>query len=105
MANGYKKEEYPIPTDNSSSRMSSGNYFLLLTVTVGGLGDVLFDTIHMEYNIDNSVIVVFLLFGGLLLEIPRERSIVNNLKFVFCGCHSFQVVFMFDETNRWKNFK
>ena len=47
MTNGEKEKPSPLPADNSSSRVSSGNYFPLLPGTFIGLGVVLFDARHM----------------------------------------------------------
>ena len=48
ITNGDNYELYPLPADNSSSRVYSGNYFLLLSVPDSGLDSVLFYARQME---------------------------------------------------------
>ena len=104
MTNGYKEESYPLPADNSWSSVYSGNGFLLLPVTDGGLYGVFFDARHIYEPLDDSVNVAFLLFEGLLLKTPRLRGIVNTSEIVSCRLDVHKIIFVFNETNKYKYF-
>ena len=68
MINGEKEWKFPPPADNSSSRVSSYNYFLLLQWTYSELDGVFFDDRYMDETFDDSVNFTFLLFEGLILK-------------------------------------
>ena len=83
MTDGDKKKSSLLPADNSSSRVSSGNDFILLLVPYGGLDGVLFDDRHMEETPEDYVNVTLLLFERLMLKTPHVRDIVKTFKLVF----------------------
>ena len=62
MTNGDKEEPSPLPVDNSASRASSGNNFLLITGPYCVTDGVLFDARHKEESLGYYDNVTFLLF-------------------------------------------
>ena len=65
--------------------------FILPSGPDGGLYGVLVDDRHIEYPLDDSVNVTFLLLKGIILKIPRVCGIVNTFKIVVCGFEAHEL--------------
>ena len=70
---------------NIIHHVSSGNDYILLQGSYGGLGAFFFNDRHMEYPIDDSINSTSVFFGCLLLQTPCVCDTVNTFKNVFCG--------------------